>query len=95
MPAVYCLRKAAGVGEQLELDEDRELILPAAVATLVNPGSVGQPRDGDVRASFALWDRRAMRLRLRRLRYPLSQTTAAMVAAGLPDDLVARLEIGR
>ncbi|MCA9685429.1 MAG: metallophosphoesterase [Myxococcales bacterium] len=95
VPAVYCLRKAAGVGEQLELDEDRELVLPTAVATLVNPGSVGQPRDGDIRASFALWDRRAMRLRLRRLRYPLSQTTAAMVAAGLPDDLVARLEIGR
>jgi len=62
---------------------------------LVNPGSVGQPRDGDERASFAIWDRRRNVITFHRVEYPLQETVSAIRRAGLPDDVARRLEIGR
>jgi diadenosine tetraphosphatase ApaH/serine/threonine PP2A family protein phosphatase len=62
---------------------------------LVNPGAVGQPRDGDPRAAFALWDRTNNLLTFHRVEYPIRQTMEALQVAGLPDDLRWRLEIGR
>lgn len=71
-----------------------DLSTPGA-SFLVNPGSVGQPRDGDVRASFALWDRRARRVEIHRVAYDVEQVVRALGRAGLPADLGARLETGR
>lgn len=62
---------------------------------LVNPGSVGQPRDGDPRAAFAIWDRARRRLELRRVRYDVDEQIRRTRAAGLPDHLALRLELGR
>ena len=62
---------------------------------LVNPGSVGQPRDGDRRAAFALWDRRVQRIVFRRIPYPIERTMRAIRANDLPEELIARLEAGR
>jgi len=62
---------------------------------LINPGSVGQPRDGDWRASFALIDRDSRHIEYYRVEYDLPATQAKMRAAGLPDPLVRRLELGR
>ena len=61
---------------------------------LLNPGSVGQPRDGDPRACAALLDLAASTLSWRRVAYPIATTQAAMRAAGLPAQLTARLERG-
>jgi diadenosine tetraphosphatase ApaH/serine/threonine PP2A family protein phosphatase len=73
-----------------------EVIWPAkASAVLVNPGSVGQPRDGDSRASFAIVDLEARRVTLRRVAYDLERTVRAVLAAGLPASLADRLRAGR
>jgi predicted phosphodiesterase len=61
---------------------------------LINPGSVGQPRDGDPRAAWLLIDTAQSRAAFRRVPYPIEQTQAEMRAAGLPEDLAARLERG-
>ncbi|MDH5759542.1 MAG: metallophosphatase family protein [Gemmatimonadota bacterium] len=62
---------------------------------LVNPGSVGLPRDGDPRASFAIYDWDSGVVTFHRVSYPIHLTIAAVNKAGLPDDLVYRLEVGR
>ena len=61
---------------------------------LLNPGSVGQPRDGDARAAWLLIDIAAGRAAFRRVSYPIEETQAEMRAAGLPEDLAARLARG-
>jgi predicted phosphodiesterase len=61
---------------------------------LLNPGSVGQPRDGDARAAWLLIDMDAGRAAFRRIPYPIEQTQAEIQARGLPPTLAARLEHG-
>jgi len=62
---------------------------------LVNPGSVGQPRDGDPRAAYAIVDTVQRRVELFRLTYPVEQAQAKVIKAGLPDVLAQRLALGR
>ena len=61
---------------------------------LLNPGSVGQPRDGDARAAWLLIDIAADRAHFRRVPYPIEETQEEMRTAGLPEDLAARLALG-
>lgn len=61
----------------------------------VNPGSVGQPRDGDPRASFGLLDTETLDFQLVRINYPVKQTADKITAAGLPAFLAERLFLGR
>jgi predicted phosphodiesterase len=62
---------------------------------LINPGSVGQPRDHDWRAGFAILDLNAKQVEYYRTPYNLTQTQAKMEKAGLPAPLYHRLEVGR
>jgi predicted phosphodiesterase len=62
---------------------------------LVNPGSVGQPRDGDPRASFVIYDDERRELLMRRVAYPVEAAQAKIVDAGLPPNLSTRLAMGR
>ena len=62
---------------------------------IVNPGSVGQPRDGDPRASYGVYDTEANMFRLQRVEYDIQATQDAMMAAGLPIRLITRLGQGR
>jgi diadenosine tetraphosphatase ApaH/serine/threonine PP2A family protein phosphatase len=62
---------------------------------LINPGSVGQPRDGDPRAAYAIADTSAQCVELFRLKYPVEETQAKITQAGLPDVLAQRLGVGR
>jgi diadenosine tetraphosphatase ApaH/serine/threonine PP2A family protein phosphatase len=62
---------------------------------LINPGSVGQPRDGDPRAAFALFDADAGVLSLRRVAYRVADAQAKIVRAGLPEGLARRLALGK
>jgi diadenosine tetraphosphatase ApaH/serine/threonine PP2A family protein phosphatase len=61
---------------------------------LLNPGSVGQPRDGDPRAAWLLLDTDAGRASFRRVEYPIETTQTEMATAGLPPTLAARLAHG-
>jgi len=62
---------------------------------LVNPGSVGQPRDHDPRAAFSLWDRRRNVIGFQRVGYEIENVVAALQANGLPLGLQERLIQGR
>jgi len=68
--------------------------LPASI-TLVNPGSVGQPRDGDPRAAFAVWDPAERTLAFQRVDYDVEAARQAILDAGLPEYLGDRLRAGR
>ena len=63
--------------------------------TLLNPGSVGQPRDGDPRAAYLLLDLAARRAEFRRVAYDVARTQSEMAEAGLPGPLAARLALGQ
>jgi predicted phosphodiesterase len=62
---------------------------------LINPGSVGQPRDGDPRAAYAIYDPQTLELSQRRVRYNFEVTRRKIEEAGLPDVLGSRLGLGR
>lgn len=62
---------------------------------LINPGSVGQPRDGDARAAFAIVDTEKKLVTLYRVTYPIEAAQKKILAAGLPPMLAHRLAMGR
>ncbi len=75
--------------------ENYELRLSKEVHYLVNPGSVGQPRDGDWRAAFAVFDSDAYAVTFCRVPYNLKSAQERIVAANLPPRLATRLAAGR
>jgi diadenosine tetraphosphatase ApaH/serine/threonine PP2A family protein phosphatase len=72
-------------GDQLALDGARYI---------VNPGSVGQPRDNNPAAAFAIFDTQSRIVTFRRTSYNIAKTQAQMEAAGLPRPLITRLALG-
>ncbi len=62
---------------------------------IINPGGVGQPRDGDPRASYAIYDSESREVWLYRIPYDIRSTQDRMVERGLPTRLVTRLSYGR
>lgn len=62
---------------------------------VMNPGSVGQPRDRDPRAAYAVLDLAAMDVEEYRVEYDVSAVQSAVAAAGLPREIGRRLEAGR
>jgi predicted phosphodiesterase len=79
----------SGSGPQTQIQ------MRAGCKYLINPGSVGQPRDGDPRAAYALVDTKLMRIELYRVKYPVEEAQAKVMKAGLPDVLAQRLAVGR
>jgi predicted phosphodiesterase len=73
--------------ERVELDE--------GAVYLINPGSVGQPRDGTALASFGIIDTRRMVYQNLRVEYPVRETQRRILAEGLPPALARRLAEGR
>lgn len=71
------------------------IALRAGRRYVINIGGVGQPRDGDPRASYAIWDEDAREVWLRRVEYDHRAAAAKIVAAGLPRILAERLAHGR
>ena len=61
----------------------------------INPGSVGQPRDGDPRAAYGLYDSEEALITLHRVEYQVAKTQMLMEEAGLPRWLIERLAEGR
>lgn len=65
------------------------------VRYLINPGSVGQPRDGDWRAAFALFDSKTFTVTYYRAKYDLAAAQQRIIDADLPERLATRLAQGR
>ncbi len=99
----YCLHGHTHVPVAWRADDGRvELVRPSHGSELnldgrrllLNPGSVGQPRDHDPRASALVLDTDAHRVTWHRVAYPIATTQADIRAAGLPDWLAERLASG-
>jgi diadenosine tetraphosphatase ApaH/serine/threonine PP2A family protein phosphatase len=85
-PDGSCERWLPNSGETLELGSDDRFF--------INPGSVGQPRDQDPRAAYAVLDSEAGSIRFNRVEYDIAKTQRQMQQAGLPQVLIRRLEYG-
>lgn len=95
----FCLNRA-GAFRSIHLTAGRDgcvhkIGLENGTRYLMNPGSTGQPRDGDSRAAFAILDSDARQVEFYRTGYNVVQTQAKMSRAGLPEPLIRRLEFGR
>jgi len=79
------------------LDDERPLTIALTGTTshLINPGSVGQPRDGDPRAGFSIVDTGTKIVTIYRTPYPVEQAQARILEQGLPEVLAQRLALGR
>ncbi len=96
IPAVALEDERAPLGNELYRLADGEAVELTGDAKLVlNPGSVGQPRDGDARASYAVYDSDQRSVTLHRVEYDIASTQRLMKEAGLPRWLIERLALGR
>lgn len=93
VPLVFLLDETAAEVEGYMLGDPTQLQL-GEQRLILNPGSVGQPRDGDPRASYALLDTDALTWDLRRVPYDVADTQRRLKALGLPRRLAERLEFG-
>jgi diadenosine tetraphosphatase ApaH/serine/threonine PP2A family protein phosphatase len=91
VPAAF--RSTDGRVESLAPSSTAELVLDER-RLIVNPGGVGQPRDGDPRACGAVLDTGTRTITWQRVAYPIAETQGAMHSAGLPPRLIERLAHG-
>jgi diadenosine tetraphosphatase ApaH/serine/threonine PP2A family protein phosphatase len=82
--------KVSGAPADADLEHDL-----SAGRWLVNPGAVGQPRDGDPRAAWLLLDTETWKATWRRVEYPIDEAAGAIEEAGLPRALAERLYNGQ
>lgn len=75
-------------------DTGDEIELGDGIRRIVNPGGVGQPRNGDPRAAYGIWDATAGAFNFRRVDYPVETTQTKIIDAGLPSFLAGRLRLG-
>jgi diadenosine tetraphosphatase ApaH/serine/threonine PP2A family protein phosphatase len=99
----YCLVGHSHVPLIFELANDKAIYREFKETTLklkdrrmiINPGGVGQPRDGDPRASYAIYDAEAQAIYHYRVDYDIEATQKKMAERGLPTPLILRLGVGR
>lgn len=93
----YAAMRSAGSGssDRSGVADQWTFHLPPGTRQLINPGSVGQPRDCDWRAAFAIFDSDACTVTYRRIPYDLVASQGRILMAGLPERLAARLREGR
>ena len=95
IPSRFAYREQDGQVEVAVLEGDAvTLALEQGTRYMLNPGSVGQPRDRDPRAAYMIFDSDARQVVLRRLEYPIERAQERIRAAGLPDILADRLAVG-
>lgn len=81
--------------DKVEYTQAPEVLIEDGKKYLVNVGSVGQPRDGDKRASYCIWDKDKRLLRIKRAEYDIETAQKKILDAGLPEILSERLSEGR
>lgn len=89
LPVVY-----AALGAQITASVDAVVELNDGVAYLINPGSVGQPRNRDPRASFVVYDAKKATITRHTVEYDINETARKILEAGLPERLAERLKLG-
>jgi predicted phosphodiesterase len=95
LPVVFELGPSGLDGFLPDESGQTQLELSQGTRYLVNVGSVGQPRDGDPRAAFAIYDAGAGTLLMRRIAYDVEGAQRRILSVGLPASLANRLAIGR
>jgi len=91
VPGIFVERSASC--EAVLVQEGRPMPL-GRERMIINPGGVGQPRDGDPRAAYLILDTDSMTVEHRRVEYPIEVTQEKMRKAGLPRRLIDRLDYG-
>lgn len=95
LPVVFHYQNELFDGFVPQGDEPTTLALHPEARYLINVGSVGQPRDGDPRAAFGVYDPEAQAIVLNRVPYPVDAAQRRILNAGLPASLANRLAVGR
>jgi len=93
LACVFVARQGA-VETVIPVPEGDPIRVDAGARYLVNPGSIGQPRDQDVRAAYALYDREAGLVVLHRIAYDVASAQRKITEQGLPAALALRLQYG-
>ena len=91
---VQFIHEKSADGRYRKLGTPKSLVLNEQNVLLVNPGSIGQPRDKDTRAAYAVWDKARNRLSLHRTRYDVAVVVDKIHRLGLPEGLADRLVKG-
>jgi predicted phosphodiesterase len=94
VPALFVWQEGDWLVRLLAPGAGRRIALRDGWRIILNPGSVGQPRDSDPRAAYAILDTDEATWEVRRVAYPIEVTQAHMRAAGLPERLINRLAFG-
>ena len=94
VPAIYLAQKGSLRDLRVMMNSEAEVSYRGADRVLVNAGSVGQPRDEDARAAYALIDTDEEIACIRRVDYDIVSVQRKILAAGLPDVLANRLSLG-
>ncbi len=84
-----------GTQDSVTYSHSTELDLRNVHKTIINVGSVGQPRDDDPRACCCVYDSEAQTAEIHRVEYPVEVAQTKIRRVGLPELLAARLELGR
>jgi diadenosine tetraphosphatase ApaH/serine/threonine PP2A family protein phosphatase len=92
-PVVFTFSRF-GESKVTKLEHESEVVL-AEKRLFINPGGIGQPRDGDPRASYGIYDSTIRTFTLYRVPYDIKAVQARMQEHSLPTMLIARLEVGR
>jgi diadenosine tetraphosphatase ApaH/serine/threonine PP2A family protein phosphatase len=79
---------------EMHIPEPGQTIIIGFSRMILNPGSVGQPRDGDSRASYAIYDEDEQIVKYRRVLYDIQKTKELMIERDLPQRLIMRLDYG-
>ncbi len=94
VPALYVLQESDASVRALAPAIGKPIALRDGWRIILNPGSVGQPRDSDPRAAYAILDTAAVTWEARRVAYPIEITQNHMRSARLPERLINRLAYG-
>ncbi|MCR4396149.1 MAG: metallophosphatase family protein [Candidatus Saccharicenans sp.] len=92
-PFIYVERDQTVEGTFIQ-ENPFEIKLEKGVRYLINPGSVGQPRDRNPRAAYAIYDSEQRRIKFYRVDYDLKESQKKILAASLPSALAERLGLG-
>jgi predicted phosphodiesterase len=82
-------------GQTVSYTLDSKITIKEGERALVNVGSVGQPRDEDPRAAYAVYDTEERTVEIKRVEYDVDGAGEKILAAGLPDILAERIKYGR
>jgi predicted phosphodiesterase len=94
VPLYFSRQKETGVMDMRSLQEQEAVTLGSGAIHVINPGSVGQPRDHDPRASYGVFDTQSLTYIQKRKAYDIAAVQAKMAEQQLPQNLIDRLAKG-